>query len=67
MMESIFRYMKNNWLKYGFETAAIVVGILGAFALSTWHETRKEKASEKEYLVNMLAEHPVCKPTCSMS
>ena len=55
-MESIFRYMKNNWLKYGFETAAIVVGILGAFALSTWHETRKEKASEKEYLENLLVD-----------
>ncbi len=35
-MESIIRYLKNNWLKYGFETAAIIVGILGAFALSTW-------------------------------
>jgi hypothetical protein len=56
MMESIIRYLKNNWLKYGFETAAIIVGILGAFALSTWHETMKEQDSEKEYLVNLLVD-----------
>jgi hypothetical protein len=52
----MIKYLTNNWLKYGFETAAIVVGILGAFALSTWHETRKEKESEKEYLVNLLGD-----------
>ncbi len=55
-MKSVIRYLSNNWLKYGFETAAIIVGILGAFALSTWHETRKEKQSEKEYLVNLLVD-----------
>jgi hypothetical protein len=55
-MKNPFRFLKNNWLKYGFETAAIIVGILGAFALSTWHETRKEKDSEKEYLVNLLVD-----------
>jgi len=55
-MNSIIRYLKNNWFKYGFETAAILVGILGAFALSTWHETRKEKEDEKEYLINLLVD-----------
>lgn len=52
-MKNPIRYLQDNWLKYGFETAAIIVGILGAFALSTWHETRKEKESENEYLVNL--------------
>lgn len=52
-MKNPFVYLKDNWLKYGFETAAIIVGILGAFALGTWHETRKEKESENEYLVNL--------------
>ena len=31
-MKNPFRYLKDNWLKYGFETAAIIVGILGAFS-----------------------------------
>ena len=52
-MKNPLSYLKDNWLKYGFETAAIIVGILGAFALGTWHETRKEKESENEYLVNL--------------
>ena len=55
-MKNPLIFLKDNWLKYGFETAAIIVGILGAFALSTWHETRKEKESEQEYLVNLLAD-----------
>lgn len=55
-MKNPFTYLKNNWLKYGFETIAIVVGILGAFALSTWHETRQEKESEREYLSNLLVD-----------
>ena len=55
-MKNPFRYLKDNWLKYGFETAAIIVGILGAFALSTWHEIRKEDDSEKAYLVNLMVD-----------
>ncbi len=36
----IFTHLKSNWLRYGFETIAVVVGILVAFALDNWNETR---------------------------
>jgi len=55
-MKNPYTYLKDNWLKYGFETVAIVVGILGAFALSTWHETRKEEEREKAYLLNLMVD-----------
>ena len=32
------------------------MGILGAFALSTWHETRKEEEREKAYLLNLMVD-----------
>lgn len=35
--------MKTDWFRYGFETIAVVVGILVAFALDNWNEERLEK------------------------
>ena len=32
------------------------MSILGAFALSTWHETRKEEEREKAYLLNLMVD-----------
>jgi len=46
-MNKIFRVLKENWIKYGFETVVVTVGLLGAFALEGWRESRKE---EKELL-----------------
>ena len=39
----IFSHLKSNWIRYGFETLAVVVGILAAFALENWNEERKER------------------------
>ena len=39
----IFTHLKSNWIRYGFETLAVVIGILAAFALENWNEERKER------------------------
>lgn len=37
----IFKHLKSDWFRYGFETLAVIVGILVAFALDNWNEERK--------------------------
>ena len=47
IMNRIITNLKENWIKYGFETLAITVGILGAFALENWKDDKQE---EKELI-----------------
>ncbi len=42
-MKRIIRELKHNWIKYGFETVAILIGILGAITLENWNENRQDK------------------------
>ena len=35
-MRKILFILKRNWIKFGFETIVVTVGILGAFALESW-------------------------------
>lgn len=46
-MRVVLNILKLNWIKYGFETVVVTVGILGAFALESWKDQRQE---EKELL-----------------
>jgi hypothetical protein len=46
----VFKHLKSDWFRYGFETIAVVVGILVAFALDNWNEERKQDILEIEYL-----------------
>jgi len=39
----IFKHLRSEWFRYGFETIAVIVGILVAFALDNWNEERLEK------------------------
>jgi len=48
----IFKHLKTEWFQYGFETLAVLVGILAAFALDNWNE---KKQTQKE-LDNILDE-----------
>ena len=41
-MIRIFEHLKTDWFRYGFETLAVIVGILSAFAIDSWDEERKE-------------------------
>ena len=46
-MMKIFEHLKTDWFRYGFETLAVIVGILSAFAIDSWDEERKEIKREK--------------------
>jgi len=46
----VFKHLRSDWFRYGFETIAVVVGILVAFALDNWNEERKQDLLEIEYL-----------------
>ena len=50
----VLKHLKSDWFRYGFETLAVVVGILVAFALESWNDTQKVKKEEHEILVNLL-------------
>ena len=40
-MKKILNHLKENWIRHGFETLVVTIGILGAFALNTGNENRK--------------------------
>ncbi len=50
----IFKHLRSDWFRYGFETLAVVVGIMVAFALENWRDTQKVKKEEHEILVDLL-------------
>ena len=52
----IFKHLKTDWFRYGFETLAVVVGILAAFAMENWRDDLKVSNEEHEILVNMLSD-----------
>ena len=52
----ILKHLRSDWFRYGFETLAVVVGILIAFALDNWNEDRKEDILEIQYLNGMLSD-----------
>ena len=55
-MKKIIRHLQKDWIKYGLETLAILIGILGAQFLSNLNEQRKERELEHKYLINLLAD-----------
>lgn len=46
----IIEHLKSDWFRYGFETQAVIVGILSAFALENWRD------AEIENLISLLAD-----------
>jgi hypothetical protein len=50
------KHLRTDWFRYGFETLAVVVGILVAFALDNWNEERKQNFLEIEYLQGLVAD-----------
>jgi len=53
-MKKILKHLKENWIRHGFETLVVTVGILGAFALNTWNENRKKEVLEIQYLNRLI-------------
>jgi hypothetical protein len=53
-MKQIINHLRKNWVKYGFETIAIVIAILGAHYLSNLQVRINESETETEYLSNLM-------------
>lgn len=53
-MNRILSHLKENWIRYGFETFVVTISILGAFALNNWNESRKQQVFEREVLTQIL-------------
>ena len=52
-MKKIINHLKDNWIRHGFETLVVTVGILGAFGLNNWNENRKNRNTEEKLLVEL--------------
>jgi hypothetical protein len=58
-MKKIIVHLKENWVRHGFETLVVTVGILGAFTLNNWNENRKERVMGQYYLESLKKEMEV--------
>ena len=52
-MKRIIEHLKLEWWKYELETLVVKVGILGAFTLNNWNDSRKDKIIEQEIYKNL--------------
>jgi hypothetical protein len=49
-MRKIISHLRENWIRYGFETMVVMIGILGAYSLNNWNENRKKSDRIELYL-----------------
>lgn len=54
MKVSLIQHIKKEWFRYGFETLAVIVGILAAFALDNWNDERQLKARSRIYTEKLI-------------
>ena len=54
-MKKTIRALKENWIRYVFETIVITVGILGAFTLESLYDNKKTKETEYKLLNEMVS------------
>jgi len=50
------KHLKKNWIKYGFETLVVIIGILLALALNNWNENRLQNIHETQYLNGLITD-----------
>jgi len=54
-MKKIIKTLRKKWAEYLLEILVIVIGIISAFMLNSWHEGRKEGQLEQKMLVELCA------------
>ena len=54
-MKKLLQTIKEKWVEYILEIMVIIIGILGAFALNNWNESRKENIKEIQMLTELKA------------
>lgn len=52
-MKNILETLKTKWAEYLLEIIVIIIGIIGAFMLNSWHEGRKERNFEHKVLTEL--------------
>ena len=52
----ILNHLKTDWFRYGFETLAVIVGILIAFSLEKWNENRNIQEERIQIIHSLNAE-----------
>lgn len=52
-MKKIIKHLKKNWIRHGFETLAVLVGVLAAFSLNNWNDNRRKRIVEIETLISV--------------
>jgi len=52
-MQLILKTLKLKWAEYFLEIVVIVIGIIIAYSLNNWNESRKERKEELKYLTNL--------------
>ena len=55
-MKKILEILKSKWAEYLIEILVIIIGVLGAFLLSSWNEDRKDGIAENQALVALKSE-----------
>jgi len=55
-MKKILKHLKKNWIRLGFETFAVLVGVLAAFFLNDWSQSLSAKAYDKALLTSFAEE-----------
>jgi len=52
-MIKLLNHLKQNWIKYGFETFTIIVGIFGALTIESWNDARKQQKDDLDFLLSL--------------
>ena len=55
-MKKILEHLKSDWYKHVLEILVVVIGIMVAFSLNNWNESKKENKQEREYYGDLLEE-----------
>ena len=56
-MKRIFTILSQKWPEFLLEIIVITIGILGAFALNSWNENRKDRIKEQQVIGQLISDY----------